>query len=60
MDVPDAEIERRRAEWTAPDRTKAERGYKKLYMEHVTQADEGVDFDFLTKRPFTAKTPIQS
>ena len=23
------------------------RGYKKLYMEHVLQADKGVDFDFL-------------
>ena len=25
----------------------AKRGYHKLYMEHVLQADEGVDFDFL-------------
>ena len=24
------------------------RGYNKLFMEHVTQADDGVDFDFLT------------
>ena len=23
------------------------RGYNKIYMEHVTQADKGVDFDFL-------------
>lgn len=28
-------------------RPKPERGYAKLYAEHVNQADEGVDFDFL-------------
>jgi hypothetical protein len=27
-------------------------------MDQVNQAGEGVDFDFMTKRPFTAKTPI--
>jgi dihydroxy-acid dehydratase len=25
----------------------AERGYRKLFLDSVTQADEGVDFDFL-------------
>jgi dihydroxy-acid dehydratase len=25
----------------------ATRGYHKLYMDHVLQADKGVDFDFL-------------
>ena len=25
----------------------AERGYRKLFLETVTQADRGVDFDFL-------------
>ena len=25
----------------------AERGYRKLYLQSVTQADQGVDFDFL-------------
>ncbi len=57
MDVTDEELARRRTAWSPPDSTHAERGYKKLYMDHVTQADEGVDFDFLTKRPFSAKTP---
>jgi len=27
-------------------------------MDQVNQAGEGVDFDFMTKRPFAAKTPI--
>ncbi|HSM42116.1 MAG TPA: IlvD/Edd family dehydratase [Afifellaceae bacterium] len=57
MDVPAEELERRRAGWRPPETVKAERGYRKLYMDHVTQAGEGVDFDFMTKRPFTAKTP---
>jgi len=54
--LPD-ELERRRANWQSPEETKADRGYKKLYMQHVTQAGEGVDFDFLTQRPYVAKTP---
>ena len=55
---PDDEIESRRANWQPPATVKADRGYKKLYMDQVNQAGEGVDFDFMTKRPFTAKTPI--
>ena len=44
--VDDAELARRRAAWkpTAPVPT---RGYAKLYSEHVLQADQGCDFDFL-------------
>tara|TARA_R110002110_G_scaffold261322_6_gene477143 strand:+ start:12808 stop:14544 length:1737 start_codon:yes stop_codon:yes gene_type:complete len=57
MDVSDDDIARRKAVWTPPATVEAERGYKKLYMDHVTQAGEGCDFDFLAKRPFTAKTP---
>jgi dihydroxy-acid dehydratase len=56
--VPDDEIESRRANWQPPATVKADRGYKKLYMDQVNQAGEGVDFDFMTKRPFIAKTPI--
>lgn len=44
--VPDAELDRRRAELpgaAAP----APRGYAALYDQHVTQAGEGCDFDFL-------------
>ena len=60
VDVDDAEWERRRAAWSPPATTKAERGYRKLHMDHITQAGEGVDFDFLTKRPYTAKTPTST
>jgi dihydroxy-acid dehydratase len=46
LHVDDAELERRRAEWTAPPPPLAS-GYWKLYVDHVLQADEGVDLDFL-------------
>jgi dihydroxyacid dehydratase/phosphogluconate dehydratase len=46
VDVPDAELARRRADWT-PDAPRATSGYQRLYIEHVTQADHGADFDFL-------------
>lgn len=44
--VSDEELERRRAEWKAPDPEHTS-GYAWLYTEHVLQADEGADFDFL-------------
>ena len=28
------------------------------HVEHVLQADEGCDLDFLTQRPYTAKAPV--
>ena len=46
--VDDAELARRRAAWRAPVATPA-RGYAKLYMDHVLQAEHGCDFDFLRK-----------
>ena len=46
LEVSDAELERRRAAWRAPA-PPVERGYARLYVDHVLQADEGVDFDFL-------------
>jgi dihydroxy-acid dehydratase len=46
--VDDAELARRRAGWTTPV-TPPTRGYGKLYMDTVTQAEDGCDFDFLTK-----------
>jgi dihydroxy-acid dehydratase len=48
LDVDDDELERRRAEWTPPA-PRYERGYGALYAEHITQADEGCDFDFLAR-----------
>jgi dihydroxy-acid dehydratase len=46
--VDDAELARRRARWTPPA-APPERGYGKLYMDHVLQAEHGCDFDFLRK-----------
>jgi dihydroxy-acid dehydratase len=46
LDVSDAELARRRAQWTPP-RPHYTRGYGTLYLKHVTQASEGCDFDFL-------------
>jgi dihydroxy-acid dehydratase len=46
LDVPEEELERRRAAWTAPPR-QATGGYTWLYTEHVEQADRGADFGFL-------------
>ena len=45
LDVSDEELARRRAAWVAPEPPK--RGYYKLYVEHVQQADKGADLDFL-------------
>jgi dihydroxy-acid dehydratase len=46
--VPDAELAKRRAAWKPPVAVPA-RGYARLYMEHVLQAEHGCDFDFLRK-----------
>src|SRR6202012_5342412 len=43
--VDEAELAKRRAAWSAPE--KPARGYHRLYVDHVTQAVEGCDFDFL-------------
>lgn len=44
--VDDAELTRRAAEFPATPPS-AERGYLKLFLRSVLQADQGVDFDFL-------------
>ncbi len=46
LDVSDEELARRKEEWTPPEPPMAG-GYQKLYVDHVTQADTGVDLDFL-------------
>lgn len=44
--VSEAELQRRALE-NPVTRPTADRGYKKLFLQTVTQADQGVDFDFL-------------
>jgi dihydroxy-acid dehydratase len=46
LEVDAAELERRRADWSAPDPEHTS-GYAWLYTQHVLQADQGADFDFL-------------
>ncbi len=46
MLVDDQEISRRRQAWQ-PKEGIYPRGYGKLFMQHIKQADEGCDFDFL-------------
>ena len=46
LHVSDAELERRRQAWK-PLPPRYERGYGKMFQEHIGQADDGCDFDFL-------------
>jgi dihydroxy-acid dehydratase len=46
LNVSDEELGKRRAEWQPPP-PKYARGYGALYLQHITQANEGCDFDFL-------------
>lgn len=46
LDVDDAELARRREEWTPPTEQYSG-GYTWLYTQHVEQADRGADFGFL-------------
>jgi dihydroxy-acid dehydratase len=44
--VDEAELQHRRADWQPPQPA-ADRGWVRLYSEHVLQADKGADLDFL-------------
>jgi dihydroxy-acid dehydratase len=46
--VAENELQKRKASWRPPLAPPA-RGYAKLYMDHVLQAEQGCDFDFLRK-----------
>jgi dihydroxyacid dehydratase/phosphogluconate dehydratase len=46
LEVDEAELARRRAAWRAPEPA-MQGGYQKLYVDHVMQASEGADLDFL-------------
>ena len=57
LEVGDEELARRRAEWTPPPRAFG-RGWTQLYQQHVTQAHEGCDLDFLQHGPDTPEPVI--
>ena len=46
LDVSEDELARRRAAWQPPP-PHTDRGYVRMYMDHIMQADTGCDFDFL-------------
>lgn len=46
LKVPEDELAKRREAWKTPT-SKFPRGYTRLFIEHVTQANDGCDFDFL-------------
>jgi dihydroxy-acid dehydratase len=55
--VPDEEMARRKAAWTPPP-PRYERGYGAMFSEHIGQADEGCDFDFLARHVPVAEPEI--
>jgi dihydroxy-acid dehydratase len=55
--VGEEEMAKRRAEWVKPQR-RYERGFGALFSEHVTQADRGCDFDFLSVQGETPEPEI--
>ena len=57
LKVSDEELEKRRAAWK-PKSRKFERGYGKIFSEHIRQANEGCDFDFLEGTAPTAEPEI--
>jgi len=46
MLVEQQELDRRKREWVAPE-PRYQRGYGHMFQNHVTQANEGCDFDYL-------------
>jgi dihydroxy-acid dehydratase len=55
--VDEAELRRRAAQMTARVIDPTERGYRKLFLTSITQADKGCDFDFLRAPQANAKVP---
>ncbi|PRD40612.1 dihydroxy-acid dehydratase [Phyllobacterium phragmitis] len=47
LTVSEAELAKRRVDFSPPVHPGSNRGYKRLFLETVLQADKGCDFDFL-------------
>jgi dihydroxy-acid dehydratase len=56
LEVSDEELARRAKEQPVREPA-AERGYRKLFLATVTQADKGVDFDFLAAPDVRGRVP---
>ncbi|MDH5709459.1 MAG: dihydroxy-acid dehydratase, partial [Hylemonella sp.] len=57
LEVSEAELARRAAARPAAAAPAPQRGYRQLFLQHVTQADQGCDFDFLRATAMTRKIP---
>ena len=57
LHVSDEELAQRRVAWKQPA-PRFQRGYGAMYSEHIGQADEGCDFDFLAGTQKTAEPEI--
>jgi len=57
LHVSDDELSRRRAAWTAPQ-PHYQRGYGAMFAQHIGQADQGCDFDFLQAGAATPEPEI--
>ena len=58
LDLPADELAARRDRWR-PAPSEHRRGWPALYQQHVTQADEGCDFDFLQTPPAEAPRLVE-
>ncbi len=54
VELSDEELGRRREAWTPPAPAYG-RGYGALYLEHIGQAEDGCDFDFLAREGVVAE-----
>ncbi len=57
LHVSDEELARRKAAWK-PEPPRYERGYGRMFQEHIGQADDGCDFDFLEAGPSVPEPEI--
>ncbi|WP_233889850.1 IlvD/Edd family dehydratase [Paraburkholderia flagellata] len=55
--VSEEELARRAQKLAPRTQDPAARGYRKLFLTSITQADQGCDFDFLAAAEMTAKVP---
>jgi dihydroxy-acid dehydratase len=58
LQIPDSELKTRLATWRAPAPHYA-RGYGQLFLDHVLQANEGCDFDFLRGKSDSTRVATQ-
>ena len=55
--ISDQEMAARKAAWVTPEQRYG-RGYGRMFQEHIAQAEDGCDFDFLESGPATPEPEI--